>query len=292
MGRMERRLATRLVAGVSASLLLTLVAGCASDAGSGGAAILPGASFAVVALQDVTPVVVVDATVSAYPRIAVTAPVDGVPILSVSNGEVVVANQPIGSIGGRPITAPAGGNVEAIRVPAGVSVPPDSPLLVIEYAGFGAQAVVAPADAYRAQGEPVAGRASLQYGAAGFTCVLASPDATTGGALPGSDQAAAAPADVGGRALVCLIPNDIRAYEGERIQVGVEYQTVKAALVLPVGSVSGSAQSGTVRRYSDSGPGALVAVQLGISDGVVVQIASGLSVGDRVSSTPPELGGS
>jgi membrane fusion protein, macrolide-specific efflux system len=284
----------RLVALACLPLVLALAAGCGSDAGQPLATIAPGqpsaARFVVVTTQDVTPVVVVDSAVSAYPRIVLTAPVDGVPVLSVGSGAVVTANQQVGSIGGRALTAPVDGKVVAIPAPAGVSVPQNAPLLVIQYAGFGATAFVDPADAYRAQGDPVAGRANLQHGAAGFECSLAHPEVTQdGSAQPGSDTAPAPPA-TGGPALLCLIPKEIRAYEGERIQIGLEYPTVTGALVLPVGSVSGSAQSGTVRRHSDGSTGEQVRVQLGVSDGVVIQIVSGLSVGDRVSATPPELG--
>jgi membrane fusion protein, macrolide-specific efflux system len=285
----------RLAVLACAPLVLTLAAACGSDAGqppATGALRQPDvARFEVVATQDVTPVVVVDATVAAYPRIVVTAPVDGIPVLAVETGAVVATNQQVGSIGGRSLTAPVDGKVVAIPAPAGVSVPQNAPLLVIQYAGFGAAAVVDPADAYRAQGDPVAGRANLQHGAAGFECSLARPEAIQdGGAQQGSDTAPA-PSGAGGPTLLCLIPKEIRAYEGERIQIGLEYPTVTGALVLPVGSVSGSAQSGTVRRYSDSSTGEQVSVQLGVSDGVVIQIVSGLSVGDRVSATPPELGG-
>jgi multidrug efflux pump subunit AcrA (membrane-fusion protein) len=60
-------------------------------------------------------------------------------------------------------------------------------------------------------------------------------------------------------------------------------------LVLPVSAVQGDTQHGVVNRV-ENGVLSQVPVGLGITDGVRIEITSGLAEGDEVTSFAPGLG--
>jgi multidrug efflux pump subunit AcrA (membrane-fusion protein) len=228
--------------------------------------------------------------------------------IDVAVRQSVRAGQVLAHLGNTAITSPINGLVTALRVSSGSGpVPANAPLVTLQYQGFGIQVAIDPKYAYRAYGKPLKGVASLSFGASGFGCALVpgerSPESSAvsessaqagdmasqaGGAAPG---APAADSSAPGPVFQCLIPTAISAFEGETAKVGIEYATVRGALVLPVSAVAGTAQSGTVRLVTGS-LSKVVPVRLGVSDGSVVQIVSGLALGDMVAASPPELGDS
>ena len=60
--------------------------------------------------------------------------------------------------------------------------------------------------------------------------------------------------------------------------------------MLPIEAVAGTAQRGEVSYLARDGSVHLRAIRLGIMDGAVVEIKSGLREGDRVLATAPHLG--
>jgi hypothetical protein len=62
-------------------------------------------------------------------------------------------------------------------------------------------------------------------------------------------------------------------------------------LALPVEAVAGSSQSGRVTLVRADGSTETLDVQLGITDGVRIEIKSGLKAGDRVAIPGPFLPG-
>lgn len=278
-----------------------LLAGCGGSGHVPGAATGPagGAGQVVSVTQGtITETVAIDASVVASPALAVTASAGGVVALpaALRVGADVVKGNPLLSVGGHALEAPVEGTVAAVEVTDGQTVPAGLPLVVIRYVGFGLAGTVPPEDAYRIlSGNPLSAKGQIRNGPGPFACpVLQQASAGQGGqAAPGGGAStppsqSGSPAVTVGSNLVCAIPTTVRAYAGLPATLAVNSGQVTGALVLPVSSVAGTAQSGAVEVVSP-GPRRVVQVKLGVTDGAVVQILAGLHAGEKVSAIAPNL---
>jgi hypothetical protein len=99
------------------------------------------------------------------------------------------------------------------------------------------------------------------------------------------DEAAPEGSEATGLRLVCTAPPRVKLINGATATLEVITARAKNALVVPVEAVAGSQGNGKVEVVEPGGRRRVVDVGLGLSDGKVVQIRSGLE-GDETLSVP------
>lgn len=230
-----------------------------------------------VSRQDITEVVAIPATVVAAPKFFLVAAKAGrISHASTSGslaaGDVVFQVDAVGSG-----TMPVPGSFSKWLVPHGSSVAAGVPVAEVAYAGFGEVAALPKQDAYRILAGELTGRANIAGGPGPFDCpILQSPSAE-------EEQANAV--------VVCAIPLDVKAFDGLAGTVAVSSRQARKVLALPCTAVSGTAQIGEVAVVGADGAISIQKVELGITDGSVVEITSGLTEGTQVLATAPPLEG-
>lgn len=105
-------------------------------------------------------------------------------------------------------------------------------------------------------------------------------------AAASGDSASAAPSS--STTMACLVGKDIDVREGESGTLVLTASATQPSLLLPVSAVAGRSGKGTVTKVTDDGQ-EQVSVELGASDGARIVITSGLSEGDTVLATAPNL---
>jgi membrane fusion protein, macrolide-specific efflux system len=155
------------------------------------------------------------------------------------------------------------------------------PVVVLRYSGFGVAAEVPAVHAYRLYDGPGAAQAQVTGGPGPVPCVPVESAR--------SAQDPPAPAE-GGVALsvLCLLPDDARVIAGLSALLGLRTAQRDNVLILPVQAVAGQAGRGKVAKLVNGQP-EVVEVELGVTDGVSVEIVSGLAEGDRVLANGPGL---
>ncbi|PYG99843.1 efflux RND transporter periplasmic adaptor subunit [Arthrobacter stackebrandtii] len=248
-------------------------------------AVTPNAPVTVaVQRKDMASVLVLDGAVQSRPVYVISAPATGAMAFAddVAVGASVMKGQTVGTVDDIPVTAVEAGVVSELLAEPGAQVSAKVPLLTVKYGGFGLLAQVPVDKLYRLYSAPVSARASIQYGPAGLGCAL-TPAAADQVAVPdgGSDGGV-------GPEFLCLLPADADVVPGLFGSVGIALDKKPGILTLPATAVRGSSQKGVVSKI-DGGSTTLVDVQLGISDGVDVEVTGGLKEGDTVSNQAPGL---
>jgi hypothetical protein len=183
------------------------------------------------------------------------------------------------------------------------------PVISARYAGYGIVADIDSAQAYQISGTAKTVRAQIKNGPGPFTCTaLGTIAALPAGTLPEPQQSTSpapqtsgqpvAPAEPEtpaegseptGLRLVCSAPADVKLINGAAVTLQVVTATASHVLVLPVEAVAGTQGRGKVDVVGPGQTRKTVDVVLGLTDGKVVQIRSGLK-GDEVIAVPgPDL---
>jgi hypothetical protein len=97
------------------------------------------------------------------------------------------------------------------------------------------------------------------------------------------------PSEPTGLRLVCVPPANVKMINGASATLEVITDRVKNALVLPVEAVAGLQGRGQVEVVKPDGTREIRAVTLGLTDGKVIQIRSGLAEDETVSVPGPNL---
>ncbi|MGY5054069.1 hypothetical protein ACWDFR_08340 [Streptomyces sp. 900105755] len=229
---------------------------------------------------NISNVLSMDAELITRPHYEVPAPLEGAFSSDVHKGQMVDAGDTLGVIRGSgkeaKIVAPAPARVGEIFVSSGEAVPEGIAVIELQDRGFALQSAVAPSDRYRltALGPDNTVRASIDNGPGPFVCPpLGGPQRDADGNL----------------SVLCAVPKNIKVFAGLKGLMAVSLEKRKNALTLPISAVAGSAQAGQVNLVENSSRTVLRDVQLGITDGVRIEIRSGLSEGQRVTSRAPAL---
>ncbi|KGM14585.1 efflux RND transporter periplasmic adaptor subunit [Cellulomonas bogoriensis] len=280
---MNRRRTVRAARSVGAAVVLGALVACTSGGGPQGdpPPEVTDAADAVVDVvrQDVVSVVAHGGRVVATPSVLVRAGADGELRAGVELDGQLEPGEPIAMVADRPVLAPAQGRLSRWSVPDGSVVAADTPVALLTYGGFGVEVDVPAGDAYRIYTVPTSGRANVDGGPGGLECDVVPGETDEREPATGGDE---------GIRFFCLLPMDAQVLAGLSARVGIETGRVEQALVLPVEAVTGSVQTGTVTKVTD-GARATVDVGLGITDGVVIEITSGLEEGDTVLAYAPGL---
>lgn len=92
-----------------------------------------------------------------------------------------------------------------------------------------------------------------------------------------------------GLRLVCTAPPDTKLINGAAATLKIVTQTSANALVVPVEAVAGGQGKGTVEVVKDDGSKQLVEIALGLTDGKVIEVKSGLTGNEKLSVPGPNL---
>lgn len=87
----------------------------------------------------------------------------------------------------------------------------------------------------------------------------------------------------------CVVPGDVLVFPGLAATVEVITDSAQNALLLPITAVEGTVGTGKVWHRDDAGELASIDVTLGLTDGKLIEIVSGLSEGDEVLEFVPSL---
>jgi hypothetical protein len=269
--------------------------------------------------QDLTNKVSLTGKVTMNPVFGLVAPVAGqVRFMDVKEptSTPTVATR-VGSVwaNGEPtwFEVPAGATFAGRLVDDKSTVTGGMPVASAKLAGYGIAADIDSAQAYKIADGSASVQAQIKNGPGPFPCTLLGTIA----ALPAGTVPAPPPAenkdedkdkdktgptgapqqpDAGGQKsestglrLVCTAPGDVKLINGAAATLEVVTQTSANALVVPVEAVAGGQGNGKVEIVKPDGAKVIADVVLGLTDGKVVEIKSGLTGDETLSLPGPNL---
>jgi hypothetical protein len=267
--------------------------------------------------QDLTNRISLAGKVTIDPVFGIVAPVDG---------EVrYLSRQPTATPATRPMWV---ATIWADEEPHKVEIPKDStlagrlmddratvsagmPVISAKHAGYGIVADIDSAQAYRISGGVASVRGQIKNGPGPFPCeALGTIAALPAGTIPEpppspqvTGQPSAAPteaeqppaqdspagSDATGLRLVCTAPDDVKLINGAAVTLDLVTAKASKVLVLPVEAVAGVQGKGKVDVVGPDRTRKTVDVVLGLTDGKVVEIKSGLKGTETIAIPGPNL---
>ncbi|MET0419297.1 MAG: efflux RND transporter periplasmic adaptor subunit [Actinoplanes sp.] len=184
------------------------------------------------------------------------------------------------------------------------------PVVSARHGGYGIVADIDSAQAYRISGSVKNVRAQIKNGPGPFSCTaLGTIAALPAGTVPEpppeptpTPQGSAAPpvveqqpeetapgSEATGMQLVCAAPDDVQLINGASVTLDVITARARKVLTLPVEAVAGVQGKGKVDVVDENRNRKTVDVVLGLTDGKVVQIKSGLRGDETIAVPGPDL---
>ena len=221
----------------------------------------------------------------------------------------------------RVATVVAGGKSYNVEVPAGAvfagrlvddrsTVTAGMPIASAKYAGYGIVAELDGAQAYKISDALGSIKAQIKNGPGPFPCAamgtiaalpagtIPAPPATQPsgqpsgppkGVPPPDQKGDQAPSDPTGLRLVCTAPADVKLINGASVTLELVTEKATNVLVLPVEAVAGLSGKGKVDVVKADGTKETRDVVLGLTDGKVVEIRSGLTGDETIAVPGPNL---
>ncbi|WP_312678290.1 biotin/lipoyl-binding protein [Microbacterium sp.] len=227
----------------------------------------------------ITDELTVDGTIARDDAVAVRAQVEGtITNVAVAQGQAVMAGQvlftvkqtsPVKNVD---VVAPEAGELSSFELVKGQPVSLGVEVAKLTPARFHIVGTVDPVLLYRLVGAPTEAQVTIQGGPAPFTCsglkVQVGEDGST--------------------SVVCAVPTDQQVFAGLKATLGVTAGSATDVLVVPTTAVQGGAGTGVVWVASaDGGDPEKRDVQLGVTDGTLVEVVSGLEEGDSIRQFVP-----
>ena len=254
----------------------------------------------VVETGTITNDVTVKALISADPAVPVKATLAGeVKKVIAAQGAQVDANTPVLTIRSETVTDDGTPAVKTVTVLAGsAGVLTSVPVIVGQVVAVGdAVGQVAPPTfsvsgslaaekQYRLLNRPTEAQVAITGGPAPFTCT----GLTISTATPGASATDGGQSDTGGSAgttVRCAVPAGVTVFPGLAAKITISGGVASDALVVPTTAVEGTAQAGNVYLAASDGTTTKKAVTLGLTDGKMVQIVSGVAKGDSILEFVP-----
>jgi hypothetical protein len=212
-----------------------------------------------------------------------------------------------------PVEVPAGAVFSGRLVADRTTVAAGMPIVSARYAGYGIVADIDGAQAYKIADSLGPVQAQITSGPGPFPCtvlgtIAALPEGTipeppadpnqpgTGqnpgqhpGQNPGQNPGQGNPSDPTGMRLVCTAPATVKLINGVSATIEVVTERASNALVLPVEAVAGSQGNGKVDVVMPDGSRQTKDVVLGLTDGKVIEIKSGLTGDETIAVPGPNL---
>jgi hypothetical protein len=315
-----RKNRSRLRLLVLVPVVLAAVSACTEDKGADP---LPGLvdrgtvmTTATPTRQDLTSKVSLTGSVSLNPVWGLAAPIAGqvryvnvTPPTATPTKPTKVANIYVGNKA-TAVNLPAGSTFAGRLVNDRSNVVVGTPIVSAKYDGYAIVANIDGAQAYQIADGLTSVQAQITSGPGPFPCtVLGTIAALPAGTIPdppaptvtvdptgtpylpppvpGTQQQE--PSQSTGMRLVCTPPADVKLINGAAATIEVVVATAKNALVLPVEAVAGSHGTGKVTVVLPDGTTQVKDVGLGLSDGKVIEITSGLTGTETVAIPAPNL---
>ena len=193
----------------------------------------------------------------------------------------VAKSASIATVDGIAVSVPVDATFVRWLAASGTVVPEGLPLAEFRLNGFGIAAEISGYAQYRLFSDVVHSRGIIHEGPGPFDCQILQ--------LPSDSQG-----DEGGQAarpFTCVVPHDVRVFDGVKASVMLEGEQATNVVLVPVGAVSGTVDRGDVMVVGADGAKSLRSVELGVTDGLFVEIKSGLEEGERITATAPLLVG-
>jgi hypothetical protein len=293
-------------------LLSSLLAAC------GGTTLSPSAApptagqagTTVVRRGDIEAVLTLSGDVVARPTFGVTAARAG--SIHLSSVPTELSNQPIeiARVGegtdAASVSLPAFAGFLGWLIHDGDPVTSGLPVASAYYSGFAVEATIPTSELYRFYGSVGAMQAQISHGPGPFACpqlgnLGASGQPVVDNRVGPTDQPGSTSTNepmgqvlpgpgTGSIVLLCAAPRDLTLFAGMPAILAVSTAQAHDVMILPVEAVAGSSQRGRVTLIKPDGSKEAREVQLGITDGTIIQIKSGLNVGDVVAVPGPFLG--
>ncbi|TAP27013.1 hypothetical protein [Arthrobacter sp. S41] len=190
------------------------------------------------------------------------------------------------------VYAPAAGKIAAMDFKIGDDVEKGANLGTVQPQGFHAVGTIKALDRYRIMNETLEATVSITGGPEPFTCGnLNIGDSASKNAAPESTEEDAEtniPSDDSqsepnsGSEISCDIPEDVVVLDGLDMTMEIDAGSAENVLTVPVTSVRGLVGKGAVWRLNDEGKEVRTEVELGVTDGKVVEVRSGLKADAEV----------
>ncbi|GAA0599673.1 hypothetical protein GCM10010174_14120 [Kutzneria viridogrisea] len=215
-----------------------------------------------------------------------------------------------------PVEVPAGATFAGRLVEDKSTVTAGMPIASAKRAGYGVVAELDGAQAYRISSATASVQAQIKDGPGPFPCTaLGTIAALPGGTMPeppappqapappttpgrapitlpppaGSKAPTAKPSEPTGLRLVCTAPEDVKLINGAAVTLEVVTERAQNALVVPVEAVAGTQGKGKVDVVAADGHRETREVVLGLTDGKVVEVKSGLTGEETLGVPGPNL---
>jgi len=175
------------------------------------------------------------------------------------------------------VEVPAAATGIEVKVPNGGEVAVGLPVAQAQFTSFALVAPILGADLLRFTTSPVSARAQINASGEPFDCAFID-------SYPTKDQTAQS-----GSFMACAVPNDQKVIVGLSGLVAFRFPGKTQVLSLPIEAVAGSRDSGSVYRTGGSSEKSETKIGLGITDGIRIEVTTGLEEGDTVSLPNPGL---
>lgn len=184
------------------------------------------------------------------------------------------------------IAAPAAGVLTGFEVLLNQELQVGTETGSVQPATFHVDAPLTAQEQYRLTTQPTEAQVQIPGGPAPFTCSglqVLQPATGSGGGASGGDGATG----VSTATARCQVPAEVRVFSGLAADVTIAGGVAEDVLMLPTTAVLGSADTGRVVRIGADGAQEEVQVELGLTDGQVIEIRSGLADGEQVLQFVP-----
>jgi hypothetical protein len=212
-----------------------------------------------------------------------------------------------------PVSVPAGAVFAGRLVDDRSTVQKGLPIVSAKHVGYGIVADIDGAQAYQISSAPSSVRAQIMNGPGPFGCTvlgtiaalppgtIPEPPAPTPPSAPPSappvsappvqmpDRSTTQPSEATNLRVVCIAPAGVKLINGATVTLEAITAKTANALVLPVEAVAGGQGKGMVEVVRPDGTRETRTVVLGLTDGKVIEIKSGLTADETVTVPGPDL---
>lgn len=189
------------------------------------------------------------------------------------------------------VVAPATGIVGNYAVDMMADVAEDGVVVSIRPTTFHAVGAISPLDRYRLAGNPDRATVTIEGGPKPFTCTdLNVGDAATETITSDAPEGEMMEGESGGEGesgagarISCLVPQKVTVFDGLTMTMTIDAGKSDGEVVtIPVTAVTGLVRDGSVWVVAEDGTPTEQPVKLGLTDGKLVEVTSGLKAGDSV----------
>lgn len=189
------------------------------------------------------------------------------------------------------VTAPISGTLSSFTALVGQQFSVGDPVGQIAPPGFHVSGSIPPEQLYRLIQRPTEAEVTITGGPAPFTCTdltITTPLAGEGSSGSGGGTGTGTGGQTAtGPTVSCRIPGDVLVFAGLAAEMVIPGGIAEDVLVVPTTAVEGTAGLGIVYVVAPDGTSETREVTLGLTDGVSVEVVSGLEEGDLILQFVP-----